>query len=211
MRITEHVVQRVAEYAKEFTGGAFRMNGIGGDIGHGTRYIDGVRQLVWLGKSNGARKACAYYLGAIETFNTAMGREIGDLPEWLQEIHTALVVDDRRSFINAEMINAGSDANFRMSRAYGDDYLRVMSAPGFAIGDLNTLTGEPAEGTGTLGTPQDDYARSQITRVVDGGTSDGDAFYRLQVSGKVSSKSLNVTADQLSRIAAMLHADDNAE
>ncbi len=131
--INPNVVRQVAGYAKELTGGAFSMSGVGSDIGNGTRYIDGVSQLVWLGKNNGSRRACAYYYGAIETYHYAMGRVIMDLPEWLRDIRRELVIEDGRPFILAEMAAGADDANSRMRRAYGDDFLSVMSAPGFSI------------------------------------------------------------------------------
>ena len=63
MRFDRETVKRVAEIAKEFTGGKFAMSGIGSDIGNGVRYLDAHTQTVWLG-SEGARSTCAYYIGA---------------------------------------------------------------------------------------------------------------------------------------------------
>lgn len=63
MRFNEAAVQRAADWATEVTGGQFESGPIGGDIGYGTRYTDGIEQLVWQG-TNGAREAAAYYLAA---------------------------------------------------------------------------------------------------------------------------------------------------
>lgn len=54
---------RIAEEADRLTGGAVKMQAVGGDIGHGTRYIDGIEQLVWLGEQ-GAQEAAVYYAHA---------------------------------------------------------------------------------------------------------------------------------------------------
>lgn len=75
MRITHTVVETVAKHAAEFTGGAFQLQGIGGDIGHGTRYIDGIRMLVWVGRG-ASRQAAAYYIGGMLGWARHTGAEI---------------------------------------------------------------------------------------------------------------------------------------
>jgi len=77
MRITQSLVREIADHAEKFTGGRFRMQAIGGDIGYGTRYIDGVEQLVWLGK-HGSREAAAYYIGAMLGWARETGTMIPD-------------------------------------------------------------------------------------------------------------------------------------
>src|SRR5690348_4227865 len=83
---TQKKVETVSDYAKKITGGVFGLQGIGGDIGNGVRYIDGRKQLVWLGP-RGARKAAAYYLGVIDSFNPGV---IDDLPEEVNAVRTEL-------------------------------------------------------------------------------------------------------------------------
>lgn len=64
MRFTKELVRQVADRAEKFTGGAFAMSGTGSDIGNGVRYMDAHTQTVWRGPE-GARSACAYYIGAM--------------------------------------------------------------------------------------------------------------------------------------------------
>lgn len=75
MRFTGSVVTWAAEWASTVTNGAVRFGYVGGDLGYGVRYVDGVRQLVWLGRY-GAREATAYYLGGGVAWSGAAGKEV---------------------------------------------------------------------------------------------------------------------------------------
>lgn len=75
MRFTQSVVLWAAAWAAETTGGTFKFGYVGGDLGYGTRYVDGVRHLVWLGRY-GAREATAYYLAGGVAWLTAAGKEV---------------------------------------------------------------------------------------------------------------------------------------
>lgn len=77
MRITGNVVETVAKYAEEFTDGAFRYQGAGSDIGHGARYIDGIRMKVWVGRG-ASQEAAAYYVGALLGWARQTGTNIPD-------------------------------------------------------------------------------------------------------------------------------------
>ncbi|WP_431881856.1 hypothetical protein [Micromonospora chalcea] len=91
MKITEHVVKAVSDHVKEVTtamvGESWRMGlgYIGGSTGHGTRYVDGRQQLVWLGARE-APQAAAYYYGVAVAAETARGGNADSLPDWLQSI-----------------------------------------------------------------------------------------------------------------------------
>lgn len=77
MRFNGSAVQSAADWAAEVTGGQFELGPIGGDIGHGTRYTDGIEERVWLGRY-GAREAAAYYLSAGAAWSELSG---ADVPE----------------------------------------------------------------------------------------------------------------------------------
>lgn len=62
---TEAKVKAISDHAKAISGGAFGLQAVGGDIGHGTRYIDGRRDTVWTGR-RGSREAASYYFGVID-------------------------------------------------------------------------------------------------------------------------------------------------
>lgn len=68
MRITSSVVQFAADAASELSDGWFHVS-VGGDIGHGTRYIAGHRQLVWVGRGANVQ-AVAFYLGVINGYGS---------------------------------------------------------------------------------------------------------------------------------------------
>ncbi|MFF7198279.1 hypothetical protein ACFZAM_31790 [Streptomyces sp. NPDC008079] len=86
MRISQAVVQKIANYAKEVSDGEFRLAGIGGDLGHGVRYIDGRSHIIWLGKS-GNVQAASYYHGIVEAYDKG---PVSDRPAWVQELGWAL-------------------------------------------------------------------------------------------------------------------------
>ena len=50
MRITPTRVRAIADELHELSDGVMGSVQVGGDIGHGTRYIDGRRMLVGLGR-----------------------------------------------------------------------------------------------------------------------------------------------------------------
>lgn len=84
---TQKKVSAVSDYAKRLTGNMFGLQGIGGDIGNGVRYIDGRQQKVWFGP-RGARQAASYYLGVIDAFKPGV---IGDLPEEVNAVRAELI------------------------------------------------------------------------------------------------------------------------
>lgn len=89
MRITGAVVARIAADAEEFTEGAFVFQGVGGDIGHGARYLDGVRQLAWVGRG-ASQEAAMYYIGGMLGWARESGREIPDeMREYAQSVQAA--------------------------------------------------------------------------------------------------------------------------
>lgn len=57
--------------------------------------------------------------------------------------------------------------------------------------------------------PEFNYQRHEIRRVLDAGTHDNEDWFRLQVSGKVTSHHLNVTAAQVTTMCQVL-IDDGA-
>lgn len=89
--ITENKVRTVSDHAAHMSGGWFGLAGIGGDIGHGTRYIDRRIQLVWQGKG-ASRQAASYYLGIIDALN--VDGVIGDLPAGVNAVRAELVDGD---------------------------------------------------------------------------------------------------------------------
>ena len=88
--ITEGKVRTVSDQARAMSGGWFGLQAVGGDIGHGTRYIDSVQQLVWQGR-NGARQAASYYLGIVDALNSDAGAVTGDLPAEVNAVRAELV------------------------------------------------------------------------------------------------------------------------
>lgn len=44
------------------------------------------------------------------------------------------------------------------------------------------------------------YRESELRRVLDAGPAEGDDFYRVQVSGKLTSRTLNLSPDELARM-----------
>jgi hypothetical protein len=51
------------------------------------------------------------------------------------------------------------------------------------------------------------YERRELTRVLDAGPAEGETLFRLQVSGKESTKYLNITAAQLKTMIETLCAE----
>jgi hypothetical protein len=91
MRYTSTLVETVAREVKELTDGAFAYGYSDNDLGYGARYVDGVRQLVWLGKT-GAQEAAAYYAFGALAWESGKRDEIAPtLPDTV-----AAVVGDMR-------------------------------------------------------------------------------------------------------------------
>lgn len=76
-RFTPATVRDVAARVKEFTDGYFALETTGSDLGSGTRYFDAHGMQVWHGPE-GARQACAYYIGGALGTAAATGRLIPD-------------------------------------------------------------------------------------------------------------------------------------
>lgn len=77
IKFTAATVREVAARVKAFTGGHFALDDVGSDQGRGVRYADLHKEHTWYG-AEGARQACAYYIGgALETARTE-GRMISD-------------------------------------------------------------------------------------------------------------------------------------
>jgi len=56
----------------------------------------------------------------------------------------------------------------------------------------------------------DHYRRNEIRRVVDMGPADDEDWFRVRFAGKEMTRTLNLTPKELSDIADMLDANDNA-
>ena len=81
MRFTPDNVAKIAEQAKEVSGGKFWL-AYHANPGDGRTYVDGQRMtLSWKG-SGAAHRAASYYLGVIEAYNPGT---VGDLPEFVRE------------------------------------------------------------------------------------------------------------------------------
>jgi hypothetical protein len=92
VRFDRETVKRVAEIAKEFTGGKFAMSGIGMDQGNGVRYADAHTMRMWFGPE-GARSACAYYIGATLGYARATATHIkADDVKFLKSVQDAYAI-----------------------------------------------------------------------------------------------------------------------
>lgn len=92
MRFDRETVKRVAEIAKEFTGGRFAMEGTGSDLGNGVRYADAHTMRMWFGPE-GARSACAYYIGATLGYARATATHIkADDVKFLKSVQDAYAI-----------------------------------------------------------------------------------------------------------------------
>ena len=92
MRFDRETVKRVAEIAKEFTGGKFAMSGIGMDQGNGVRYADARTMRMWF-DPEGARSACAYYIGATLGYARATATHIkADDVKFLKSVQDAYAI-----------------------------------------------------------------------------------------------------------------------
>jgi hypothetical protein len=75
MRFTPKLVNQVARSVAYFTEDRFKMHPAAPSTGQGTRYEDYHRTTEWVG-GQGAREACAYYIGGALGWAHATGREI---------------------------------------------------------------------------------------------------------------------------------------
>lgn len=80
IKFTPATVREVAKRVAEFTDGYFALDTTGADESGGTRYFDAHQMKVWYGPE-GARQACAYYIGGALGMAHAEGRPIpeGDM------------------------------------------------------------------------------------------------------------------------------------
>lgn len=77
IKFTGATVREVSARVKAFTDGYFALETTGSDEGNGTRYFDAHQMQVWYGPE-GARQACAYYIGGVLGTAEATGRLIPD-------------------------------------------------------------------------------------------------------------------------------------
>ncbi|MFE0472614.1 hypothetical protein ACFW2V_13465 [Streptomyces sp. NPDC058947] len=81
---------------KAFTDGYFALGSTGSDEGNGTRYFDTHKDKVWFGPE-GARQACAYYIGGALGTAEATGRLLpDDDAEYLMRVQAAYMEGSRR-------------------------------------------------------------------------------------------------------------------
>lgn len=125
MRITGKIVRHAAEWAERVTEGAFKGVQIGGDIGYGARYIDGVRMKVWLGRT-GAREAAAYYLSAGVWWQNKTGR---DLPDWVAETLPLLTAEAQPSAVREAAADGAAEAAAHWEVLFPDRHPAVVLGP----------------------------------------------------------------------------------
>jgi len=75
VKFTSKLVNELAGSVAYFTGDRFKMHPAAPSSGEGTRYTDHHQSHVWVG-GQGAREACAYYLGGAFGWAHATGTEI---------------------------------------------------------------------------------------------------------------------------------------
>lgn len=109
MRFTQSVVEWAAGWASTTTDKAFAFGYAGGNVGYGARYVDGVRQLVWLGRY-GAREATAYYLGGGAAWTAADGKEV---PEEYAATLARLQAGDQPLSVREAAESGASDGRLR--------------------------------------------------------------------------------------------------
>jgi hypothetical protein len=95
VKFTPKLVNEVAESVAYFTGDRFKMHPAAPSIGEGTRYVDYTRPQGWLG-GQGAREACAYYIGGALGWAHATGKEIPeDITRQLMAVHGQIDIRTR--------------------------------------------------------------------------------------------------------------------
>lgn len=100
IKFTAATVREVAARVKKITDGYFALETTGSDLGNGTRYFDAHQMQVWFGPE-GARQACAYYIGgALETVrltHAAGGDELSvDDESYLHQVQAAYMEGPHR-------------------------------------------------------------------------------------------------------------------
>lgn len=75
VKFTAATVREVSARVERFTNGRFALQATGTALDNGTRYFDAHQMTVWYGPQ-GARQACAYYIGGAFGTQQAEGREI---------------------------------------------------------------------------------------------------------------------------------------
>lgn len=89
VKFTSATVREVAERVARLTDGLFRLEAVGSHADRGTYYSDGHKTLTWYGPE-GARYACAYYIGGALGFAQANDREIPHADaEYLMQVQAA--------------------------------------------------------------------------------------------------------------------------
>lgn len=96
MRITQETAERVSAEVEKLTQGRFRMASCREYPAGGGRWecIDAGTNLRWIGV-DGAREACAYYIGAALEHLWESGRVLPDRATWLREVQDAYSLDAR--------------------------------------------------------------------------------------------------------------------
>lgn len=96
IKFTGATVREVSARVKAFTDGYFALEATGSDEGNGTRYFDAHRMQVWYGPE-GARQACAYYIGGALGTAEATGRLIPeDDTAYLMRVQAAYMEGSQR-------------------------------------------------------------------------------------------------------------------
>lgn len=96
IKFTGATVREVAARAKKITNGLFALEGTGSDLVNGVRYIDAQKALTWYGPE-GAREACAYYIGgALETVRQKDGEIPADDAAYLMRVQAAYMEGPQR-------------------------------------------------------------------------------------------------------------------
>jgi hypothetical protein len=96
IKFTKATVREVSARVKAFTDGYFALETTGSDLGGGTRYFDAHQMQVWHGPE-GARRACAYYIGGALGTAKATGRLIpDDDAEYLKQVKAAYMEGSQR-------------------------------------------------------------------------------------------------------------------
>lgn len=92
MKFTPKLVNELAASVAYFTGDRFKMHPAAASVGHGTRYNDYHKAQEWVG-GQGAREACAYYIGGALGWAHATDREIPeDIAGQLMAVHRQIDV-----------------------------------------------------------------------------------------------------------------------
>lgn len=95
MKFTPKLVNELAASVAYFTGDRFKMHPAAPSTGEGTRYVDYNRPQAWVG-GQGAREACAYFIGGALGWAHATDTEIPeDISRQLRSVYTQIDVTVR--------------------------------------------------------------------------------------------------------------------